>query len=213
MLSAGATWKAKENPAPVRAAYLRSKASRPEVLSRSPCSAPIKLSSPEDSTYKRHYLRRRGARRSAGIEPPVFPLVIHAPQLPRNKKTQALGLSRIYYFGYFMKYLFGFPGIVPVSGDGHQVVMLAQRSKIDKVTVVAVGRVVQELIRSDFRPYCFICSRIIRADEDEGCIIKIAGFVCPPVQQYFAAFSPLQNCRTHGRRDDGRLSPATNQFS
>ena len=179
MLSAGATWKAKENPAPVRAAYLR----------------------------------RRGARRSAGIEPPVFPLVIHAPQLPRNKKTQALGLSRIYYFGYFMKYLFGFPGIVPVSGDGHQVVMLAQRSKIDKVTVVAVGRVVQELIRSDFRPYCFICSRIIRADEDEGCIIKIAGFVCPPVQQYFAAFSPLQNFRTDGRRDDGRLSPATDQFS
>lgn len=101
MLSAGATWKAKENPAPVRAAYLRSKASRPEVLSRSPCSAPIKLSSPEDSTYKRRYLRRTGARRSAGIEPPVFPLVIHAPQLPRKKKNSSTRLESDLLFRLF----------------------------------------------------------------------------------------------------------------
>ena len=182
MLSAGATWKAKENPAPVRAAYLRSKASRPEVLSRSPCSAPIKLSSPEDSTYKRHYLRRRGARRSAGIEPPVFPLVIHAPQLPRNKKTQALGLSRIYFFSYLTKQTFCFRRIIPVSGDSHQVVILTQSSKVDEVTVAAIGRVVQKLMGSDLRSCGFVCSRIVRADEDECCPIKIAGLVSPPDQ-------------------------------
>ena len=101
---------------------------------------------------------------------------------PHNKKTQALGLSRIYFFSYLTKQTFCFPRIIPVSGDSHQVVILTQSSKVDEVTVAAIGRVVQKLMGSDLRSCGFVCSRIVRADEDECCPIKIAGLVSPPDQ-------------------------------
>ena len=137
-----------------------------EVEALLPYSTPVKDSSPEV----------RISNHLVSLDQPLV------SNFPHNKKTQALGLSRIYFFSYLTKQTFCFPRIIPVSGDSHQVVILTQSSKVDEVTVAAIGRVVQKLMGSDLRSCGFVCSRIVRADEDECCPIKIAGLVSPPDQ-------------------------------
>ncbi len=70
-------------------------------------SPPASLRLPEYSTQKR-------SSPPAKERSPEVPYLTDLRYRP-NKKTQALGLSRIYFFGYFTEKSFGFARVIPES--------------------------------------------------------------------------------------------------
>lgn len=191
---------------------LQSGTDQPRMLSHSPYSTPVGLSSPRSDACGHRCLQQENTHQDTNVRPPIFPLIVRTPRLPHGGGARTLNLDQVCCFNCFVGCLFNFPKVIPMDKSNRRMIVLTRHDGVSGIAIITINHIIRRLVQSSFQPCYFVYDQVVHTSRSRNYVVGVTKFMYPPIRRCFTTFDPLRGFEASNEHSSDQLNATASRF-